>query len=90
MPCVGAHLCVRPFTGDSPGGAPARRAHRFWCQKRWENHQGLRALDPEPMAAVGCTDRAKTGQALPPVLLAVTSQALPRPGQHASGLPRKP
>ena len=46
MPCVGAHLCVRPFTGDSPGGAPARRAHRIWCQKRWENHQGLRALDP--------------------------------------------
>ena len=27
-----------------PPGAPARRAHRFWCQKRWENHQGLRFL----------------------------------------------
>ena len=29
--------------GVPPGGAPARRAHRFCCQKRWENHQGLRA-----------------------------------------------
>ena len=27
-----------------PPGAPARRAHRFLCQKRWENHQGLRFL----------------------------------------------
>ena len=42
------------------------------------------------MAAVGCTDRAKIGRALPPALLAVTSRALPRPGLHASGLPCKP
>jgi len=42
------------------------------------------------MAAVGCTDRAKTGLALPPALLAVVSQALPRLGWHASGLPRRP
>ena len=90
MPCVGAHLCVRPFTGDSPGGAPARRAHRFWCQKRWENHQGLRALDPESMAAVGCNWPAKTSRALPLVFLALMSQALPRLGRHASGLPCKP
>ena len=42
------------------------------------------------MAAVGCTDRAKIGRALPPALLAVTSRALPRLGRHASGLPCKP
>ena len=28
------------------------------------------ALDPGPMAAVGCTDRAETGRALPPARLA--------------------
>ena len=42
------------------------------------------------MAAVGCTGRAKTGRALPPALSALTSQALPRLGRHASGLPCKP
>ena len=40
--------------------------------------------------AVGCTDRAKTNRALPPVFPAIILQALPRPGRHASGLPRKP
>ena len=48
------------------------------------------ALDPGPMAAVGCTDRAETGRALPPVFLAILLQALPRLGRHASGLPCKP
>ena len=42
------------------------------------------------MAAVGCTNRAEARRALPPVFLAVVSQALPRLGRHASGLPRKP
>ena len=42
------------------------------------------------MAAVGCTNRAKTNRALPPALSALSLRALPRLGQHASGLPRKP
>ena len=42
------------------------------------------------MAAGGCTNRAETGLASPPVFLAVMSRALPRPGRHASGLPGKP
>ena len=42
------------------------------------------------MAAVGCTDRAKTSRALPPVPLAFMLQALPRLGWHASRLPCKP
>ena len=42
------------------------------------------------MAAVGCTDRAKTGPTLPQVFQAASSQALPRLGRHASGLPCKP
>ena len=88
---VGRDDLGAPFTcREAPGGAPARRAHRFCCQKRWENHQGLRALDPESMAAVRCTDRAETGPALPPVLSALTLQALPRLGWHASRLPCKP
>ena len=87
----GARRLGAPSTcRGAPGGAPARRAHRFWCQKRWENHQGLRALDPGFMAAVGCVRPAKTGSALPPALLAVSLRALPRLGWHASRLPRKP
>ena len=39
---------------------------------------------------MGGTDRAKTGRALPPAPLALLLQALPRPGLHASGLPRRP
>ena len=54
-----------------------------------------RRLRPQPpkrglMAAVGCTDRAKTSRALPPVPLAFMLQALPRLGWHASRLPCKP
>ena len=41
---VGAHLCVRPLAGAPRGRGPARPGHRFCCQKRWENHQGLRFL----------------------------------------------
>ena len=58
-----------------------------------ERAGGLPPAPPKkrgPMAAVGCTDRAKTEHALPPVPLAFTLQALPRLGRHASGLPRKP
>ena len=42
------------------------------------------------MAAVSCTDMAKTNRAFPLVFLALMSQALPRLGWHASRLPRKP
>jgi len=42
------------------------------------------------MAAVGCTDEAKTSRALPPAPLALMSQALPRLRWHASRLPCKP
>ena len=41
---VGATCGHPPFAGAPPGGGPARRAHRFCCQKRWENHQGPRFL----------------------------------------------
>ena len=43
-PSVGATCGHPPFAGAPPGGGPARRAHRFCCQKRWENHQGPRFL----------------------------------------------
>ena len=32
------------FLSEAPPAPPTRRAHRFCCQKRWENHQGLRFL----------------------------------------------
>ena len=99
-PSAGA-TCGRPLIEDAPLAERASRpghrpGHRFLSQrKRWER-KGRGAAHPGPpkkrglMAAVGCTDRAKTGRALPPALLAVTSRALPRLGRHASGLPCKP
>ena len=65
----------RSITGGSPRGTRLR---------------GGRPPKRGPMAAVGCTDKAKTGLALPPVFLAVSEKALPHPGWHASGLPCKP
>ena len=93
-PSVGA-TCGRPsFAGEPPGDAPARRAPPFLPKEMGgKKGQGLRPLDPPKrglMAAVGCTDRAKTNRALPPVFPAIILQALPRPGRHASGLPCKP
>ena len=32
------------FLSEAPPAPPTRRAHRFCCQKRWENHQGPRFL----------------------------------------------
>ena len=78
-----------PLAGRAcPAGAPI-------SSRRNGGKEGSGASPPEPpkrglMAAVGCTGRAKTGSAFPPALSALTSQALPRLGRHASGLPCKP
>ena len=78
-----------PLAGRAcPAGAPI-------SSRRNGGKEGSGASPPEPpkrglMAAVGCTDRAKTGSALPPALSALTLQALPRLGWHASRLPCKP
>ena len=88
---VGADT-IRPhstFRG-SPGDGPARPGRRFWCQKRRENHQGLRALDPESMAAVGCVWPAKTRPALPPASSAQVSDHSLRRKRQSSLLPLCP
>ena len=78
-----------PLAGRAcPAGAPI-------SSRRNGGKEGSGASPPEPpkrglMAAVGCVWLAKTRRALPPALSALTSQALPRPGWHASGLPCKP
>ena len=78
-----------------PRGAPARRAPLFLPEEMGgkKGRGASPTLGPPVrgfMAAVGCTDRAETGRALPPVFLAILLQALPRLGRHASGLPCKP
>ena len=85
----------RSFTGVPPSrGGPARPGPPFLPKEMGEK-KGLGVCPRHPpkrgfMAAVGCTDRAKTGRALPPALLALMLQALPRLGRHASQLLCKP
>src|SRR5699024_11827783 len=81
--------------GLPPWDAPTRRAPPFLPEEMGgkKGRGASPTLDPPVrglMAAVGCTDRAKTSRALPLVFLALMSQALPRLGRHTSGLPRKP
>ena len=94
-PSVGA-TCGRPAKGGPASRrGPARPGPPFLPEEMGEK-KGRGApptLDPPIrgfMAAVGCTDRAKTSRALPPVPLAFMLQALPRLGWHASRLPCKP
>ena len=96
-PSAGA-TCGRPLIEDAPlaeRACPAGAPLSFPKKAVGKKGPGGSAHPGPPkkrglMAAVGCTGRAKTGRALPPALLAVTSRALPRPGLHASGLPRRP
>ena len=88
-------LVLAPGYPPPPRGAPARRAPLFLPEEIGEKKgRGASPTLGPPvrgfMAAVGCTDRAETGRALPPVFLAILLQALPRLGRHASGLPCKP
>ena len=81
---------ARPPGGRLRGGRP----HFF--PKKWGKRRAGGLRPPwtpqvrELMAAVGCTGKAKTSRALPPALLVLTLQALPRLRWHASGLPCKP
>ena len=88
---VGADI-IRPLVYRGfPGGAglPGRGA-AFDVKSGGKTTRACGPWTQGPMAAVSCTDRAKTGPALPPVFWVVSLQALPRPGWHASGLPCKP
>ena len=87
---VGADI-IRPLVYRGfPGGAGLPGRGAAFDVKSGGKTTRAAALDPESMAAVGCTGRAKTGRASPPVFWVVSLQALPRPGLHASGLPRRP
>ena len=89
---VGRGILDAPFDfRDPPGGAglPGRGA-AFDVKSGGKTTRACGPWTQGPMAAVSCTDRAKTGPALPPVFWVVSLQALPRPGWHASGLPCKP
>ena len=87
---------ARCLPGCPPRGARLRGGRPHFFPKKWGERRagGLRPpWTPQVrglMAAVGCTNRAKTGHASPPVSQAMMLQALPRLGRHASGLPCKP
>ncbi len=77
------------FTTRPRGAGPARPGHRFLSKESGgkERAGGFTPGAPKRglMAAEGCTDRASTGRSSnAPEALAVTSQALPRLGWHAS------
>ena len=83
------------FLSEAPPAPPTRRASPFLPEEmgRKKGRGASPALDPPVpglMAAVCCLWPAKTGRASPQVFLVVLSQALPRLGRHASGLPCKP
>ena len=88
-------MVARYSPGHPRGGGPARPGPPFLPEEmgRKKGRGAPPTLDPPVrglMAAVGCVWPARTGLALPPVLSAITLQALPRLGWHASRLPCKP
>ena len=62
---AGAPLFVSKAVGKPPGPAFFEVASRGFSSKA---PPAPSTLDPGPMAAVGCTDRANTSRALPPVV----------------------
>ena len=79
---AGAPLLVSKAVGKPPGPAFFEVASRGFSSKA---PPAPSTLDPGPMAAVGCTDRANTSRALPPVVGAsFRSFASPQSGKAHS------
>ena len=84
------------FLSEAPPAPPTRRAHRFLSErKRWERKgRGCAPGAPQKrglMAAVGCTELAKTGSASPPAPLALAVIGAPAEAQRSGfGRERRP